>query len=354
MKGFRHILAASVMVGAFAHVVPALGQTPAGGPPPPPKPPAQSPSSSAPAQSNQSAARTTMPVPESVVIQAEIQAEGYFGPLERPRTSGQVQDVWEGSKPEDAVYVTDLCTGCTYKVRTREHMVTIIELPRGEVIDGAPDLGDKTGFRVSPRGDRRLAVQPVGHGYDSSLIVYGKSGTVYPFYLRAEGFNSINIPDLVVRINGSVLIDGDPAVGGFDDKGKRAGALAPMVVPTAPADQAVAGLKNTNPSTPAGDFVANAPFDPNALRGWGEYKLWGSDDTLKPETVFRDDHFTYVRFGKRWKDVELPTAYVVVDGIDELVNTRVQGETFIIESTRPLITLKSGSSYMCIQYEGEQ
>jgi ComB9 competence protein len=50
--------------------------------------------------------------------------------------------------------------------------------------------------------------------------------------------------------------------------------------------------------------------------------------------------------------VELPTAYVVVDGIDELVNTRVQGTTFIVESTHRLITLKSGQSFMCIQYKG--
>ena len=45
--------------------------------------------------------------------------------------------------------------------------------------------------------------------------------------------------------------------------------------------------------------------------------------------------------------------YVVVDEIDELVNTRVQGQTYIIESTRPLITLKSGQSYLCIKYTGE-
>ena len=32
-------------------------------------------------------------------------------------------------------------------------------------------------------------------------------------------------------------------------------------------------------------------FDPSTLRGWGQYGLWGDDD-LRPETVFRDDHFT--------------------------------------------------------------
>ncbi|KZB63150.1 hypothetical protein AUP42_01790 [Thalassospira lucentensis] len=299
-----------------------------------------------------------MPVPDSVVDQARDQNEGYFNAMSRPRTSGQVQDVWDQADPEDAVYSTELCDGCTYKVRTREFMVTVVELPRGEIIE-AVDLGDDGGFSVKPRGERRLAVRPSGYGYDTSLVVYGKSGAVYPFYLRAESFNSVNVPDLIVRIEGAVQIDGDPAVPGFagvlDDKGNPA--LPAMSVPgqsnkSAAIDSAIVGLSATNPGTPADDFVAQSPFDPNALHGWGDYDLWG-DETLRPETVFRDDHFTYIRFGKRWKDVELPTAYVVVDGIDELVNTRVQGETYIIESTRPLITLKSGQSFLCIEYTGD-
>lgn len=191
-------------------------------------------------------------------------------------------------------------------------------------------------------------MRPVGQGYDTSLIVYGKSGRVYPFYLRAEGLNSKNVPDLVVKIEGAVTIDDDLTPPGFalDEPPPPSGAAVGDMA------KAVAGLEHTNPLTPADDFVAEAPFDPNALRGWGDYTLWG-DDALRPETVFRDDHFTYIRFGERWKDIELPTAYVVVDGIDELVNTRVQGQTYIVESTRDLITLKSGKSYLCIKYEGD-
>jgi ComB9 competence protein len=287
-----------------------------------------------------------MPVPESVVDQAEAQNEGYFGYLARPRTSGQVQEVWNEAAPESAVYTTAACDDCTYKVRTREFMVTVLELPRGEEIDTL-DIGDGSGFNVERRGARRLVVRPVGHGYDTSLVVYGRSGAVYPFYLRAEGFNSHNVPDLVVKIDGSVTI-GDTSLTptGFRSPASSGGVIVP------PMSEAMAGLTATSPTTPDDDFVADASFDPNALRGWGDYSLWG-DDELRPEAIFRDDHFTYIRFGERWKDVELPTAYVVVDDIDELVNTRVQGQTYIIESTRDLITLKSGKSYLCIKYEGD-
>ncbi|MEQ8664843.1 MAG: TrbG/VirB9 family P-type conjugative transfer protein [Rhodospirillales bacterium] len=341
--GSNHTLIAACIVAVAASTSPALAQTRAG---PPPAPPATA------TQATQTA--PAMPVPASVVEQTRDQLEGDYGNLKRPRTSGQIQRAWDKSEDDAAVYVTAMCESCTYKVRLREYMVSVLELPRGEVID-AVDLGDKTGFSVRQRGPRRLALRAVGHGYDTNMLVYGRSGHVYPVYLRAEGFNSENVPDVVVRIEGSVMLDDDPDVSGLghDDDERKATALPPMDTPfPGEATDALQGLTETNPGTPAGDFVAEAAFDPDALRGWGEYELSGSDE-LRPETVFRDDRFTYVKFGKRWNDVELPTAYVVVDGIDELVNTRVQGETYIIESTRPLITLKSGMSYLCIKYPGD-
>jgi len=311
------------------------------------------------AQETAPAQRAALPMPDSVARQAEEQADGFFGTLVRPRTPGQIQEVWDRAKPEEAVYTAEMCEACTYKIRTREFMVTVIELPRGEEI-ASVDLGDTGGFSVKPRGKRRLAVRPVGHGYDSSLVVYGKSGALYPFYLRAEGFNAMTVPDLVVRIAGAVTTTKDLAVPGFRETASGEMTPNPEGLAGGKAGDSgqtgargiVAGLTETAPGTPDGDFVASAPFDPSKLRGWGDYTLWG-DNTLKPETVFRDDHFTYIRFGERWKEIELPTAYVVVDGIDELVNTRVQGSTYIIESTRPLITLKSGESFLCIEYEGE-
>jgi type IV secretory pathway VirB9-like protein len=470
-----------------------------------------------------------MPVPDSVVKQAKDQAEGRFGPMVRPRTSGQIQDAWDYAEKSDGVYVTDMCEVCTYRVRTREYLVTLIELPAGEEITRI-DVGDPRSWSVNKRDDRRIAIRPASYGYDTSMIVYGASGHVYPFYLRAEGVNSINMPDLLVRLKGSVATkddmtvamirpqqrmrygsgmqrtalqneagiilpdpvtgqygtveqipldaegnpiqltgpDGTPLKGAYqprvtgyyqgrpiienvpngtpgtesttrpdlvagrfdsdgnliaplsydgtlpvyaDDTGQTGASTSagknvsgPGVTITrtqngtitstgrtyknqpvksgsgetnAPSNKsfalnddspdrsnqgdsadnqelaaAVHDLGDTDPGTPKDDFVADAGFDPNKLRGWGDYDLWG-DDELRPITVFRDDYFTYIRFGERWKDLELPTAYVVVDGVDELVNTRIQGHTFIVESTQRLISLKSGMKFLCIEYEGD-
>ena len=346
-------LLASTMLAAPALVAPALAQTPVGGPPIPTQ---QGQMQASPPAPPAAPMVGSMPVPDSVVWQAENQNEGWYGPMRRARTSGQVQDVWSTAAEGDAAFVYDWCPDCTYKVRVREYMVSLIEFPRGEVIE-AVDLGDDSGFAIRQRGPNRLAVRPVSHGYDTSMLVYGASGRVYPVYLRAEGFNSSNVPDLVVRIVGPVPSAGGPVLAGYtwgSERGEGGGGVrgredvAPLAVPPL-SDRVLSDL--TPPASASGDFVQEAPFDPDALRGWGDYRLWG-DTSLRPETVFRDDRFTYIRFGDRWNDVELPTAYVVVDGIDELVNTRVQGTTFIIESTNRLITLKSGNTYLCIEYRG--
>ncbi|MES0884445.1 TrbG/VirB9 family P-type conjugative transfer protein [Roseibium sp. SCP14] len=274
----------------------------------------------------------TSTLPVGSVTQAQAQAGGNYGPLARPSSvGGQIQEAWSRPGKNQGIHVENFCGDCVYKVRLRQYMVSAIQLPHGIKIKSA-DLGDASRFEVKKRSDNTLAVKPTGAGVDSSMIVYTDDGDVYSFYLRAEGINSKSVPDLSYRIVG-------PSSPGmtfveFDAKGN------PM--PTANTAVATHG---------SNDFLQTAKFNPAALRGWNDYKLWG-DRKLRPEQVFRDDNFTYIQFGDKWNDLELPTAYVVVDGIDELVNTRVQGTTFIVESTHRLITLKSGQAFMCIQYKG--
>jgi len=321
---------------------------------------AQTPSNYPPLPTSQPQTGPQRPVPDSVVKQAEQQSNGEFTSMRRSEVGGQVQEAWDDAEATDGVHRTPFCGACTYKVRLREHMVTAIELPYGETIERI-DNGDKPNFEVFQRGPRLIAVKPLGMGVDTNLIVYGNTGNLYPLYLRAESFNSINVPDQVFRIEGAVTSQ-EIEVGGItplapasmdSPQGDGASGAPPLSIDEKSA--AVDGLNTPAPNRAEGDYVQEAPFDPDKLRGWGEYKLWagGPDgEGLRPETVFRDDYFTYIRFGDKWKDIELPTAYVVVDGIDELVNTRVQGRTYIIESTQRLITLKSGKSFMCIEYGG--
>lgn len=299
------------------------------------------------------------PMPASTVFQAVDQSEGIFPQMARAGAGGQVQESWNVSEPREGVYAVRMCDDCVYKVRVREFMTTTIMLPPDAVIVGSPDLGDPTGFQATVKFSNMIAVRPATYGVDTNLNVYTKSGKVYPFYLRAESFNSINVPDLMVRILGRETPE---AIGGAVPMNTAAPGAAPDPQAGAPgaakpADKVAAAVADlTNPKPPAGDFVRNVPFDPSKLRGWNDYKLWGGGDAereLKPAMVYRDDFFTYLQYGKKFDQLELPSAYVVRDGIDELVNSRVQGNTFIVESTAKVISLKNGKSFMCVEYTGE-
>jgi ComB9 competence protein len=310
---------------------------------------------------NQATPGATMPPSEAAVRQAAYQREGLFPPMVRP-SGGQIQEGWSDVTDGEGVHTFRVQRDVVYRIITREMMTTTIILPEDAEILSA-DLGDPSGFRVQVRTKNILAVQPAGWGIDTNLNVYTKNG-VYPFYLRAENAQSYNIPDILVRFTGSergfqaashLMPTGQPLAPMDDDKKEEGDDHAPPAVqsiaPVSLVDKAVEGLQSPAPKT--GDWVREVAFDPARLRGFDDYELWG-DDELKPVRVFRDDRFTYVQYGDRWDAAELPTAYVVVDDIDEAVNTRVQGSTYIIEAVAPLISMKIGKKFLCIKYTGEE
>ena len=291
------------------------------------------------AQSQQLASSVSASVPKDALEQAAAQRRGQFGPLNRTTVPlGQIQKAWDKAGKDSGVHTQVECETCVYRVRLREFMLTVIQLPEDVKIKNA-DVADVNLFDTQVRGDNTLVVKPLAAGVDSSLQVYAQDGRVFSFYLRAETVNSKHVPDLQFKVVKarhfqSALIE--VAAGG----------------PPSPLMNMPAAGQGAQGQQVAGDYVKKVNIDPSKLRGWGEYKLWGSDNSLKPEMVLRDDHFTYIFYGDKWNDMELPTAYVVKDGLDELVNTRVSGTTYIIENTARVITLKSGKSYMCIEYRG--
>lgn len=285
------------------------------------------------------------PIPEDVLQQAAQQRAGDYGLLKRPAmASGMIQEAWNEAYEGQGVRERLECGTCVYKVRTREFMVTALQFPQGVEISQA-DLGDETAFDMKQRAANTLVVMPKASGVDSSMQVYAKDGRIFSFYLRAEGINSNQVPDLLYKIIGQR--DYRPTMKTFfsDDVAAKDKALAET---DDLSKKVVAPIDIEDPK----DFIKEAKYDPSKLRGWNDYKLFG-DEELRPLTVFRDDYFTYIQFGDKWPELELPTAYVVHDDYDELVNTRTQNTMYIVESTARLITLKSGKKYLCIEYRGE-
>lgn len=314
-------------------------------------------------------------LPNSAVNDAIAQREGNFPILQQPSeliapvsgvTGGMIQDAWNAAPLSAGTAQYRQCAYCVYRVRTRELMITTIILPDSVIISNA-DLGDPSGFAVEIRADNMLAVRPTAYGMDTNLNIYTDAG-VFAFYLRSEGFNSNHVPDLVVRVIGQgklrpgKLRPGKVVTGSVGIADPSSSSTA-STADAAKDDKAsiekdaslIKGGKDIlaplKPRHESGDFVERVEFDPGKLHGFEDYELWG-DESMAPETIFRDEHFTYIQFGDKWNAIELPVAFVVIDSIDEQVNTRVQGRTYIIESVAPLITLKSGTSFICIKYGG--
>lgn len=347
---------------SFLSLAPASGQTPlefdAGYPDPLPPGVEGAAAPGAPA-ADAPGALEALPLPDSAVEQADRQRDGDFGPMLRQGLpGGQIQEAFSYSDSSAGVHDFVRCDGCVYKVRTRELMITTLVLPEPVA---TVDLGDPAGFAAQLRGETMVALRPNGAGLDTSVTVHGSDGGLYAFYVRSEGFNSRNVPDLVVQVRDPSLFAGldtaGPGGGAPVDDRERSGGAVPAGGADGVDDEisalaARAGRELLAGGGGEGDFVETVAFDPGKLHGWSDYRLWG-DDELAPEVVFRDDRFTYLQYGPRWAGLDLPTAYAVVDDVDELVNTRVQGRTYIVESTARLISLKSGARFLCVEYAPE-
>ncbi len=293
------------------------------------------------------------PVTDDMVQDAEENAAGLYPTMLRTGVGGQIQKAWNTSEDRDGVHKFRLCSDCIYKIRTREYMSTTVLLPTDAVIIDA-DIGDNKTFEVKVKARNMLSIKPATYGVDTNLNVYTRSGAIYPFYIRSESFNSVHVPDLLVKILGeetrskinvAVNLASSSPSQASDVKNQQQdkdGSEKAKVI----AD--ISGRKITT-----NDFVEHAPADPAELHGWDDYKLWGNTEKFKPNLVARNKTATYLYYGDKWDQVELPTAYVVVNGIDEVVNTRIEGSTYVIEATADLISLKLGEDYMCIEYTGE-
>ena len=270
----------------------------------------------------------------------DIEFEELRQPERISANSGVFQRVWDDAPADAGVRNYSYCDDCVYRVRTRELMVTTIVLPEDHEIHSI-DIGNKVGYDYQVRYGNMISIHPTGFGNDTSMNVFTNYG-VLSFYLRAESFDSDNIPDIRIMIQGNNILEKLVDKYAKADKKKVDRDLSDLPQLSDSSNSGKSLRKKT------GDYVE---FDPSSLRGWSDYSLWG-DEVLEPETVYRDDYFTYVFFGEKWIDIELPVAFVVIDGIDETVNSRIQGTTMVIESTSPRISLKSGESYLCIEYEG--
>jgi ComB9 competence protein len=299
-----------------------FAQTPATKPPPPPPPSAKD-------------------VIDSVSVNPDVEDEvkGKYPAMQREESLplGQIQRAWDKAPPNQGIYNVDFSPERVTKIRVRQFMPVTIVFPEWETLSSDPEAGDNFVFAAERAGTNKLVIRAKFVGADATITVIGDSGTVYPFYVRAEGANSVNVPDVVVYLHAA-----PPGAGVvITPTNKVANGRKPVA--RAKPKPASSNGEVTGEESP--DFVKPIAFNPDKLTF--EFNMSG-DRSIAPQRVFSDGVFTWFDYGTKWDQEDLPAVYRVVDGVDTPVNTRIKG-TMLIAEAAGAFTLRNGQRVVCVR-----
>jgi type IV secretory pathway VirB9-like protein len=234
----------------------------------------------------------------------------------------KVQKAFNKSKTDANTKTYQYASNLTYKIRLREYMVTTVILPLSESILSYT-LGDTYNFSFSLVSKETAGLRNIFKvwakypGADTNLVVIGESGNIYSFYLRCDSVESEYLPDLVIYIE--------------DVKIK----------------EAAADSIGAKPDHALPDYLEELPITEPSFLNYGYY-IKGGDKTISPEIIYDDGYYTYFKFGKSLNKTKLPVVYMVVDGYDTPVNTRIKNGCIIAESTSDKWTLRRGEAHLCV------
>ena len=215
-------------------------------------------------------------------------------------------------------------------IRIREGMVTLINFPSWELLETVW-IGSNEAFTAQFPAPNALLVHAnpaIGAvGVDSNMIVFGRSGNRYVFYLRSETYNTDRITNAVVDIivNDENYTPDDsgrtPVASGAADNGSVASFGRGGNV------RAVGGSGKKKAVNPAEGWLEDIPVDPEKLRFDIDIFAPNPDDMeLAPERVWRDDVFTYIDLGpKALSMLQRPIVNLLVQGSEVPIGFRTRG-----------------------------
>ncbi|MCL2331476.1 MAG: TrbG/VirB9 family P-type conjugative transfer protein [Proteobacteria bacterium] len=278
-----------------------------------------------------------------------------FGHAENATAAG-IQSAWDypdanmaaGSAKPGFAQLT-WTPGAVLPIKLRNGMVTMINLPPGEGIEDGV-VGNAGLFQFDPtKGGRTMYITPVesNQGADTNLIVTGKSGNKYIFYLRSEPGNSSEITysqvDIVLDSGGSVVVAGGTAA--------PAGTGMNSIFPR----KQTVGMLGADGEDYG--WIKTMRVDPSEFRFDLDIFVPNPDDyVIAPERVWHDRIFTYIDFGdKVIAMTQRPVVSLLIEGGESPVGFRTDGDNgrlLIVEAVGDLV-LRSGQRIVCIKKRGK-
>jgi len=234
--------------------------------------------------------------------------------------------------------------GTVLPLKLRAGMATMVTLPAGEQIADVT-FGNSGLFTFDgAQGSNTFFLSPVSQDGDTNMILQGKSGNTYIFYLRAEPANSseATYSQVDVTLDGNATV---PAIAGAT--GVAGGGMNSVFKKK--------GATSTTVGVDGEDYgwIKSMKIDPSEFRFDLDIFVPNPDDyVIAPERVWRDRIFTYIDFGdKVIAMTQRPVVSLLVEGGESPVGFRTDGEDgrlLIVEAVGDMV-LRSGQRIVCIK-----
>lgn len=236
-------------------------------------------------------------------------------------------------------------------IRLREGMITLVNFPGWEMIEDI-FIGDNATFDGQISGPNSLLLYPrkgANVGVDTNVIVFGRSGNRYVFYVKSEAVNTERLTNSIIDID---------VIGGQGGTGSGFGSLrSGGGVGGQNAGGTTSGGKSVDASYTRrfqkSDWLREIPLDPSKFRFDLEVYVPNPDDVvIAPERVWRDDIFTYIDLGKKALNMmQRPVVSMIVERVEVPVGFRTKGpdnRLIIVEGVGDLV-LRNGKRIICIK-----
>lgn len=289
------------------------------------------------------------------------QSQGNYQPMNLNyagfNSIGMIQSAWQDplqnlgegqTKPAYSKYywTPDL----VLPIRVREGMITLVNFPEWEWVESIA-FGDTGSFDGSISEPNTVMLYPRSGsqvGVDSNVVINGRSGNKYVFYIKSEAVNTERLTNSIIDIDvvgGNGSSGGSPSSSSGVLKGGSASASAFRDNKTVDATYTRRFLKE--------DWLRSLPIDPAKFRFDIEIYVPNPDDVvIAPERVWRDDIFTYIDLGEKALNMtQRPIVTLIVERVETPVGFRTKGPNnrlIIVEGIGDMV-MRSGKRMVCLK-----
>ncbi|MBQ8481890.1 MAG: TrbG/VirB9 family P-type conjugative transfer protein [Alphaproteobacteria bacterium] len=277
---------------------------------------------------------------------------------------GMIQSAWQDplqnlgegqSKPAYSKYYWS--PDLVLPIRLREGMMTLVNFPEWELLEDVY-IGDTRSFNGSISGPNTLLLFPADGaavGVDTNIVVFGRSGNKYVFYLRSEGVNTEKLTNSIIDID---------VVGDTDTSGGSPSSSSGMVLGGGGSSSHVNanryrgnGAKSVDSTFTKRflkeDWLKSIPLDPTKFKFDIEIYVPNPDDVvIAPERVWHDDIFTYIDLGEKALNmIQRPIVTLIIERSETPVGFRTKGPNnrlIIVEGVGDMV-MRSGKRMVCLK-----